>query len=148
MIPVTEKQQHNHDGQPKQNLDKMEIIVTSHPGEGDDKAQGGRARAFLANLWTDVWTDQWTVHWYLPSSMALQYALGIVFALGHHFYYVSLNTTAVARSQWPLRFGTAMAFITQRCFVGAALVAYKQYAWVINFFPFPFPLSSCASCRL
>ncbi|KAK0709931.1 hypothetical protein B0T26DRAFT_600518, partial [Lasiosphaeria miniovina] len=70
----------------------------------------------------------WKVHWHLPSLMLSQYLFGAAFALGHHFYYVALDTTVVG-SQWSLQVGVFLAFITQRCFVSAALVAYKQCAW-------------------
>ncbi|KAK3386501.1 hypothetical protein B0H63DRAFT_520593 [Podospora didyma] len=64
--------------------------------------------------------------------MVSMYLLGVCFAFGHHFYYFSLNMASVGNSQWPLRFGTAPAFVTQWCFVGAALSAYKQYAWYLG----------------
>ncbi|KAK0647103.1 hypothetical protein B0T16DRAFT_458965 [Cercophora newfieldiana] len=72
--------------------------------------------------------EQWSIHWYLPSFMVFKYFLGVGFALGHHFYYRSLDLSLVG-SRWPVQVGTALAFITQRCFVGAVLTAYSQWAW-------------------
>ncbi|KAK4225313.1 hypothetical protein QBC38DRAFT_501448 [Podospora fimiseda] len=72
---------------------------------------------------------QWSVHWYLPFMMTLLYISGVCFAIGHHLYYQSMEGENVDKSEWPIRFGIALAFLTQRCFVGATQGAYKQYTW-------------------
>jgi hypothetical protein len=112
----------------------VENGIDSTPSEDDGQPPTLPARAPRG----EGVNEQWKVHWGLPFLMASQYVLGAALAVGHHFYYVSLDATAVAFSQWPLKVGTAIAFITQRCFVGAAQVASMQCTWV----------STCESERL
>lgn len=78
-------------------------------------------------------TTTWQMHWRAPTLILGLLAIGIALALGHHFYYRSLNGTAVSsdtRQEWALRFGTAFAFLTQSSLVASAGVAYTQRVWV------------------
>jgi len=61
------------------------------------------------------------------------FVVGIVLALGHHFYYQSLDGTVVSsdtRQEWALRVGTAFAFLTHSSLVASAGTAYAQRLWV------------------
>lgn len=78
-------------------------------------------------------TTRWQIHWRAPALIPGLLFAGIALALGHHFYYMSLNGTVVssdARQEWALRFGTAFAFLTQSSLVASAGVAYTQRLWV------------------
>lgn len=61
------------------------------------------------------------------------FVVGIALALGHHFYYQSLNGTLVTsdtRQEWAIRIGTAFAFLTHSSLVASAGTAYAQRLWV------------------
>ncbi|KAK3345806.1 hypothetical protein B0T25DRAFT_611690 [Lasiosphaeria hispida] len=73
--------------------------------------------------------DQWSIHRRLPFPMVAMFLAGVCFAFGHHEYYTARNGDIVESSEWPVRFGIALAFLAQQCFVGSAQVAYKQYSW-------------------
>ncbi|KAH8892850.1 hypothetical protein GQ53DRAFT_120836 [Thozetella sp. PMI_491] len=89
------------------------------------KARLSRIKSITSNR-----EKEWSIHWYLPFLMAALYLAGLCCALGHHFYYTSRHGNTTSSLEWPVRFGTAMAFITVNCFIGAAQIAYKQCAWV------------------
>lgn len=78
-------------------------------------------------------TTRWQIHWRAPALIAGLLFAGIALALGHHFYYMSLNGTVVSsdtRQEWALRFGSAFAFLTQSSLVASAGVSYTQRLWV------------------
>lgn len=59
--------------------------------------------------------------------------LGIGFALGHHFYWSSLDGTVVPSDtdqEWSSRLGIAAAFLTQSALTLAVGAAYTQRIWV------------------
>lgn len=56
--------------------------------------------------------------------------LGFFGALGHHLYYQGLHDQLVQDSQWPVRFGTAVAFFIKAAFISSIEIAYRQQAWV------------------
>jgi hypothetical protein len=64
--------------------------------------------------------------------MACSLFLGLLLALGHHFYYNYLNGRIVesqSQQQWFLRAGTGLAFLV-RAFLSAAVgIAYTQILW-------------------
>jgi hypothetical protein len=64
------------------------------------------------------------------SLMITLIVLGAFGALGHHLYYQSLHGQRVQESQWPVRFGTALAFFVKASFIGSIEIAYRQQAWV------------------
>lgn len=64
--------------------------------------------------------------------MALFVIFGILLALGHHLYYASLNGTtagSASRQQWPIRFGTAFAYLVTSCLNAAVGLAFTQQLW-------------------
>ena len=84
-------------------------------------------------LQTTQKTASWRINWREPVLMAGFLIAGIALALGHHFYYRSLDGTVVSsdtRQEWALRFGTAFAFLTHTLLVASAAVAYTQRVWV------------------
>ena len=72
--------------------------------------------------------------WRLPTIMLLCLVCGCVAAVGHHFYFRSLDGTTVKSTttqQWAIRIGTAFAIFTQTCFKATAVIACVQYGWKI-----------------
>ncbi|CAI6331975.1 unnamed protein product [Periconia digitata] len=70
--------------------------------------------------------------WATPASMVGFFLGGVLFAGSHHFYYRKLDDTLVGsagRQQWPIRIGTALAFLVQSCLAAAASTAYTQWVW-------------------
>ncbi|KAI1360242.1 hypothetical protein F5Y08DRAFT_348922 [Xylaria arbuscula] len=57
--------------------------------------------------------------------------VGFFGALGHHFYYTNLHGQVISRgTQWPPRFGLALAFFIKLSFVASVEIAYRQQVWV------------------
>jgi hypothetical protein len=59
---------------------------------------------------------------------------GAVLAVGHHVYYRSLDgkiASTAKTQQWPIRFGTAFAFLTVLLLKRPVVTACTQYTWVI-----------------
>lgn len=76
---------------------------------------------------------RWGIHWRTPSTMAILFLCGIIFALGHHFYYNSLDgefNTGRDSQEWAIRIGTALAFLARASLDSAAAMAYMQYSWL------------------
>ncbi|KAL7941455.1 hypothetical protein V8C42DRAFT_335183 [Trichoderma barbatum] len=71
-------------------------------------------------------------HWLVPSLMISCLVCGIAFALGHHFFYASLDSRIVQSNieqEWNIRIGTGLAFLTKACLTAAAGFAYTQLLW-------------------
>jgi hypothetical protein len=82
---------------------------------------------------------KWGVNWRAPFKMLGLLVSGVGLALGHYFYYESLDGTIVIPpksrydlddQEWHARFGTALAFWVKTCFAAAVAIAYKQSAWL------------------
>jgi len=59
---------------------------------------------------------------------------GLLLSLGHHFYYFSLTGTTAGnenKQAWPVRFGTAFAFLVTGLLQAATASAFGQYLWTI-----------------
>ncbi|KAI0102406.1 hypothetical protein GGR51DRAFT_527249 [Nemania sp. FL0031] len=67
----------------------------------------------------------------MPCLMFTLIVLGSLAALGHHLYYQGLHDQRVQDPQWPIRFGTAVAFLVKASFVGSVDIAYRQQAWLM-----------------
>jgi len=77
---------------------------------------------------------KWGIAWESPTFMICFALVGISIALGHHFYFSSLDGTVAGsetRQQWALRFGTAFSFLVVACLKTANDQAYQQYIWTI-----------------
>jgi hypothetical protein len=76
----------------------------------------------------------WGIHWYLPAFIITMLLCGLAFALSHHFYYVSMNSETAgdaAKQAWPIRFGTAFAFLVVSCLRAATASALAQHTWTV-----------------
>jgi len=72
--------------------------------------------------------------WHQPAFNISMLLMGLTFALGHHFYYLSLDGQSagdVAKQAWPIRFGTAFAFLAVSFFEAATASAFAQYIWLV-----------------
>ena len=72
------------------------------------------------------------MYWWSPLTMLFVFALGIACALALHGYYSKLDGQKVGNTrqqQRALRIGTALAYFSSACFVGAATFAYIQCLW-------------------
>ncbi|KAK1256362.1 hypothetical protein MKX07_008621 [Trichoderma sp. CBMAI-0711] len=71
-------------------------------------------------------------HWAVPCLMVSGLVCGVAFAIGHHFFYASLDSRIVqsnAEQEWNIRIGTGMAFLVKTCLTAAAGFAYTQLLW-------------------
>ncbi|CAI6292817.1 unnamed protein product [Periconia digitata] len=77
---------------------------------------------------------RWEIAWITPMLMVLWALAGLGLALGHHFYYYSLDRTipgSSTRQNFALRFGTAFSFLTITCLRVSCAIVYKQYIWTL-----------------
>ncbi|KAF7193070.1 hypothetical protein HII31_05631 [Pseudocercospora fuligena] len=87
------------------------------------------------------------IHWLTPTLMVTSLLCGLAFAIGHHFFYSSLDQTGapdptddytiagsrVAKQQFNTAVGTAFAFLVRACLFFAVSSAYLQAAiWHFN----------------
>ncbi|KAL3449045.1 hypothetical protein BJX65DRAFT_273979 [Aspergillus insuetus] len=74
------------------------------------------------------------IHWRMPTAMIVCYVIGVGLAIGHHFYYYSLNGTQVGdqnKQEWALRIGTGLAFLMKTFLTTAVGIACVQHFWWI-----------------
>ncbi|RFU25352.1 hypothetical protein B7463_g10981, partial [Scytalidium lignicola] len=80
----------------------------------------------------------WGIDWRAPVKMIGLLVTRAAAALGHHFYYQSLDGKQVATNdsnrnlqsqQWQLRYGTAFTFFAKTCLAASISVAYQQHIW-------------------
>ncbi|KAL4925510.1 uncharacterized protein BDV17DRAFT_183888 [Aspergillus undulatus] len=70
----------------------------------------------------------------MPTAMGVCWIIGLGLAIGHHFYYFSLDGTIVpgqSQQEWSLRVGTGMAFLTKTFLTTAVGIALVQNLWWI-----------------
>lgn len=138
-------------GQPSYELDDSFSTVTGNSGSPTRRAihgpsnSPGENQAYTKRQPTQTVTQvpsssqsiatskAWGIHWRAPTLMVAYLLLGIGFALGHHFYWSSLEGTVVPSEtdqEWSQRLGIAAAFIAQSALTLAVGVAYTQRIWV------------------
>ena len=73
------------------------------------------------------------MHWKAPTTMLATFAIGVAFAIGHHFFYQSLDGTpldsATFDQQINTAVGTAFAFLVCSFLSVAIGVAFVQVLW-------------------
>ena len=77
---------------------------------------------------------KWGVCWKTPSLMILWALVGLSLALGHHFYYGSLNGTKAGSSTRQSRsvlFGTTSALLVIASLTASCELTYGQYIWTL-----------------
>ncbi|KAK4459662.1 hypothetical protein QBC42DRAFT_299192 [Cladorrhinum samala] len=91
----------------------------------------------------DAPRGRWGLHWQAPSTMVAFFIFGVTMAVGHHLFYKRLEGKLVVGTssdwdleaflhgqEWKIRFGTALAFLTQSLFAKAIDQAFQQTVWV------------------
>lgn len=100
-----------------------------------EKLQGGQVDAHVTEIkHSPKHRTRSSASWRQPFFMVLCLLCGCITAVGHHFYYRSLDGTTASSTttqQWAIRIGTAFAILTQACFKATAVMACIQYGWKI-----------------
>jgi len=76
----------------------------------------------------------WKISWQEPTFICAMLIMGLGLSLAHHLYYLTLSGTMIgdtAKQAWPLRFGTAFAFLTCSTFRATTAAASGQYIWTV-----------------
>jgi hypothetical protein len=90
--------------------------------------------AHLADPSSTAQGTTWKIYWHQPTFIIATLLCGFALALAHHFYYNSMSGSTAgdaAKQAWPIRFGTAFAFLVIACLRAATASALGQYAWTI-----------------
>lgn len=86
-----------------------------------------------------------SIHWFAPTLMLSASVAGVLFAIGHHLFYQSIDGKSASRGGYALfgasisaqetaiATGTAFAFIVKSCLVLAVAVAAVQVFWGSRF---------------
>lgn len=77
---------------------------------------------------------RWNVRWWSAMQMGGLFLLGLATAVGHHVLYTSLDGSLagdVNRQEWSIRFGTALAYLTQTSLAASVVCAYSQHIWTV-----------------
>jgi hypothetical protein len=75
------------------------------------------------------------VHWKAPCTILVTYLAGLIFAIGHHLFYVSLDGKVVDAEnrhfgqQINIAIGTAFAFLVRASLIGTIGATYWQVFW-------------------
>jgi hypothetical protein len=75
---------------------------------------------------------RWRSSWQVPTTMVGFLLLGGAMAVGHHYFYLSLDGTTTPDNfsqQLNIAYGTAFAFVAKACMIAAVVSAYTQYIW-------------------
>ncbi|KAK5739812.1 hypothetical protein LTR17_005098 [Elasticomyces elasticus] len=85
------------------------------------------------------------IHWHAPTSMTAALTCAIALALGHHFFYASLDShltpvgsynvigKSLSKQQFNTAVGTAFAFLVKSALTVATTLAYVQvFWWTVN----------------
>lgn len=72
---------------------------------------------------------QWHIHWTTPFLIGILFVAGVGAAVGHHFYYASLNGYPAHDQLKKIRYGTALAFFVKSTLVGASIMCNRQRIW-------------------
>ena len=72
---------------------------------------------------------QWGVHWTTPALIAFLFLAGVAAAVGHHFFYASLDGKPATQQLKMVRYGTALAFFVKSTLVGTTIICNRQRIW-------------------
>ncbi|KAF1966163.1 hypothetical protein BU23DRAFT_487420 [Bimuria novae-zelandiae CBS 107.79] len=72
---------------------------------------------------------EWKIHWITPALMIVLFVAGVGAALGHHFFYMSLEGEPATNQLTMVRYGTALAFFVKSALVGSVVMCYRQRIW-------------------
>ena len=72
------------------------------------------------------------IHWRAPATMLCSFLLGVLLAIGHHFFYLSRDGSVVrdqSQQAWDSRIGLGFAFLVKVFLVTAVSIACVQNLW-------------------
>ncbi|CAI6275134.1 unnamed protein product [Periconia digitata] len=72
---------------------------------------------------------KWHIHWATPALAIVLFVAGVMAALGHHFFYASLDGQPAENQLLMIRYGTALAFFVKSTLVGCVVLCYRQRIW-------------------
>ncbi|KAJ4368172.1 hypothetical protein N0V83_006528 [Neocucurbitaria cava] len=72
---------------------------------------------------------QWHIHWTTPALIMSLFIAGVAAAVGHHFFYTSLNGHPATEQLKMIRYGTALAFFVKSTLVGCVIMCNRQRIW-------------------
>lgn len=72
---------------------------------------------------------EWKIHWQTPAIMVATWVAGVAAALGHHFFYQSLDGQPAEDQLTMVRYGTALGYFVKACLVGSVILSYRQRIW-------------------
>lgn len=72
---------------------------------------------------------EWKIHWMTPAMMIVLFVSGVAAAIGHHFFYMSLEGKPATNQLIMVRYGTALAFFVKSSLVGSVVMCYRQRIW-------------------
>ncbi|OLN95210.1 hypothetical protein CCHL11_10296 [Colletotrichum chlorophyti] len=73
-------------------------------------------------FYNKYWHTSWNMYFFLFA--------GIAFALGHHFFYKTLDGTEASNQIRMMRYGTALAFLSKASLASAVILAFRQRVWM------------------
>ncbi|KAI0413497.1 hypothetical protein F5X98DRAFT_284745 [Xylaria grammica] len=80
----------------------------------------------------DKWSKK-SIHWQAPATILVSLFSGVLFAVGHHFFYQYLNGQPVNKArfgqQTSIRIGTATSYLVRVAFVVTISTSYWQVFW-------------------
>lgn len=95
-----------------------------------DESNDSRSKKRVLIRWSSSDDSQSGIYWYIPCAIMFLAFCGFFGALGHHLYNQHLDGQEVIDSQWPQRWGLALAFFIKMVLVGSVQLSFKQRAWV------------------
>ncbi|KAF5565517.1 hypothetical protein FPHYL_4211 [Fusarium phyllophilum] len=113
--------------------ERREAQTYQSPNLASDKAKHGikfPRLAFMKRSSDDFW-KAWDVYRHKPWNMCLLVLVGILFAIGHHLFYLHLNGKEAVNQSLMLRYGTIVAFCAKASLGTAVTVAFHQRAWKV-----------------
>ena len=115
---------------PSKNCD-IQLRVSRRSTQSKGTAESKLSKRHFGIRWPKTKETGPGIHWYTPTMMVMLGLAGLFGALGHHLYNSRLDGLPVGSdSQWPQRWGVAMAYFVKMTLVGAVQMAVKQRAWV------------------
>jgi hypothetical protein len=72
---------------------------------------------------------EWHIHWTTPAIIGSLFVAGVAAAVGHHFFYTSLNGQSAEDQLKMIRWGTALAFFVKSTLVGCCIMCNRQRIW-------------------
>ncbi|RBR22704.1 hypothetical protein FVER53590_03253 [Fusarium verticillioides] len=114
--------------------ERREAQTSQSSGLASDEVKPGKPGMKLPGLALikrsiDGFWKAWQVYRHKPWNMCLLVLVGILFAVGHHLFYLHLNGKEAVNQSLMLRYGTIVAFCAKASLGTAVTIAFHQRAW-------------------